>query len=300
MAWLMLAGAAAATLQWTRHGHPRAQGGDRGPGTPPTPTGGRRRRRRLGSAQTGPSFGGSAGTVTGSALSVAAGLQFATTGYTVTGGTADPQRNAPIRRTPGDGHPGLDPGRTVGLTKEGDGTLVIGGAGTNSYSGTTNAQRGPVQINKVSAWGPHRRRQRRDDAVYRVRHGVRWRRTSRWPAGGGQCGREPSTSNSGTITLRTQRPAPWTSPTCWSCHARGPLFSGALTGSGTLNVSGLPRARRRRVPAAVRQQHLHRDINVKQRRTRPGHANVNALSRHPRHRNVNSGGSWTSACRGSR
>jgi len=110
-------------------------------------------------------FGGAAGTVTvdGSAGSVSAtGLQFATTGYTLAGGTLTlvaSNGNAPIVRVGDGSSAGAAMTATInsaiagsaGLTKTDLGTLVLGGA--NTYAGNTAIAGGTLEAANSGALG---------------------------------------------------------------------------------------------------------------------------------------------------
>ncbi|HEV7950839.1 MAG TPA: autotransporter-associated beta strand repeat-containing protein, partial [Glaciihabitans sp.] len=100
-------------------------------------------------------FAGAAGTVTVVGTQSFQGLQFSTTGYTVTGGALQMTGNPTVN--PNASFIIVDPGVTatiastisgsaanIGLDKEGNGTLVLSGA--NTYTGTTTINAGTLEV----------------------------------------------------------------------------------------------------------------------------------------------------------
>jgi|GEM_PF-3130475 len=155
--------ASSASIHWDANG---TTAGDGGAGTWDTTTGSRFKNSAAGTtffrwvnSSTGNNhtavFGGTAGTVTVSGGVTASGLQFTTTGYTLTASTIT---------LSGSSTPTIDTGSLAlttinsalagsqGFTKSGSGLLVLGGTNTG-LSGTVNHNGGTIQANTASALG---------------------------------------------------------------------------------------------------------------------------------------------------
>ena len=107
-------------------------------------------------------FSGAAGTVTvNGTVSAVAGLQFLTTGYDIVAGTSSPELSL-TGATAADNTISVNSGETAtigvtvsgtaGLTKAGDGTLILGNP-ANGYSGGTMLNAGTLQIAALASLG---------------------------------------------------------------------------------------------------------------------------------------------------